>query len=78
MLTPKHQYELNNSGIDPDIAQLNFKSLEGSAFHERHHYSEKLERTNTGRLGSKYLYRSSHCEAGVLYCSGLEVVEKIL
>ncbi|MBA2750337.1 MAG: DUF3854 domain-containing protein, partial [Tatlockia sp.] len=72
MLTPKHQYELNNSGIDPDIAQLNFKSLEGSAFHERHHYSEKLERTNTGRLGSKYLYRSSHCEAGVLYCSGLD------
>lgn len=72
MLTPKHQYELRNSGIAPDIAALNFQSLEGPVIHEYLNYSEKTERTNTGRLASKYLNRHANSEAGGWYCNGVD------
>ena len=72
MLTPKHQNELNNSGIAPDIARLNFQSIEGPVIYDYLCYSEKLERNNTGRLASKYLNRYTNSEAGGLYCNGID------
>lgn len=72
MLTLKHQNELNNSCIDSDIAALNFQSIEGSVIYEYLCHSPKLERTNTGRLASKWLDRYSHCEAGGWCCNGTD------
>ncbi len=70
MLTPKHQQELLNSCIDPDIARLNFSSIEGSAIYQYLCYAPTLERLNTGRLASKWLDRYSHCEPGGWFCNG--------
>ncbi|MBA2748561.1 MAG: DUF3854 domain-containing protein, partial [Tatlockia sp.] len=72
MLTLRHQNELRNSCIDPDIARLNFQSIEGSAIYDYLCYSEKIERTNTGRLASKYLDRYAHCKAGGWVCNGAD------
>lgn len=75
MLTPTHQNELHNSCIDPDVAALNFHSIDGSVVYEYLCYSEKLERLNAGRLAQKWLDRYSHCEAGGWWCSGLNPLD---
>lgn len=75
MLTPKHLDELRNSCIDPDVAALNFHSIDGSEIYEYLCYSSKLERLNAGRLAQKWLDRYSHCEAGGWWCSGLNPVD---
>lgn len=72
MLTPRHLNELHSSCIDPDVAALNFLSIDGSTIYEYLCYSEKLERLNAGRLASKWIDRYSHCEAGGWWCSGLD------
>ncbi len=72
MLTQKHLDELRDSCVDPDIAWLNFKSLEGLNIYQYLCYSEKLERLNSGRLASKWINRYSHCEAGGWVCNGLD------
>jgi len=75
MLTSTHLNELRNSCIDPDLAALNFESIDGPAVYERLCYSPKLERLNTGRLSQKWLNRYSHCEAGGWWCSGLDPLD---
>ncbi len=49
-LTPKHLIELGNSCIAPDVAALNFRSIEGPVIYDYLCYSEELERLNAGRL----------------------------
>lgn len=71
-----HWQELQEgSVIHPRIASRNFKSLEHDMVEQAHEawehlfYSDKLERTNTGRLTTGILNRFTHIEAGGWWCN---------
>jgi hypothetical protein len=71
-----HWLELvGGSVIHPEIAALNFKSLQDDPVEQQHEawehlfYSDKLERSNTGRLAAGILKRFGHIEAGGWWCS---------
>ena len=75
-IEPKHWLELlEGSVIHPEIAYRNFRSLEYDMVEQAHSaweylfYSDKLERSNTGRLTSGTLKRYEHIEAGGWWCS---------
>jgi hypothetical protein len=72
-LDDKHYQELKKSGIDDDIIALNFKSLDGSNSYYHLLYSDKLERTNTGRLSSYLLKTYSHLDNGGWWVSGVDL-----
>lgn len=70
-IEPKHWRELvEDSAIHPEIAARNFRSLQHDMVEQSHEaweylfYSDKLERSNTGRLTSGTLNRYAHIEAG--------------
>ncbi len=72
----KHWRELvEGSAIHPTIAARNFRSLQMGSIEQEHEaweylmYSDKLERTNTGRLSSGMLNKYTHIEAGGWWCS---------
>jgi len=72
----KHWRELvEGSAIHPDIAALNFRSLQMGSIEQEHQaweylmYSHKLERTNTGQLTTGYLKRYAHIESGGWWCN---------
>ena len=72
-LQPQHLEELvKNSGIDLNLADLNFKSLQDATAYEYLLISEHLPRTNTGMIKSGWLQRYSHIGAGGWWCSGLD------
>ncbi|MBH8564023.1 DUF3854 domain-containing protein [Nostoc sp. CENA67] len=72
-LHPQHLEELvKNSGIDLNLAELNFKSLQDATAYEYLLISEHLPRTNTGMVKSGWLQRYSHIGAGGWWCSGLD------
>ncbi|MBD1837426.1 DUF3854 domain-containing protein [Coleofasciculus sp. FACHB-64] len=72
-LNPKHFQELAlDSGIDRDLALLNFISLEGDAFYEYLLISNRIPRTNTGMVSSWWLHRYAHGAKGGWWCSGLD------
>ena len=71
-----HWLELfGGSIIHPEIAALNFKSLQHDQVEQEHEawghlfYGDKLERSNTGRLAAGILRRFGHIEAGGWWCS---------
>lgn len=70
----KHWQEFENSAIHPDIAAKNFESLQfnyAGGEHEaweRLMVSEKLNRTNTGRLTEGLIRAYSHLDAGGWWC----------
>jgi len=71
-----HWLELfGGSVIHPEIAALNFKSLQHDQVEQEHEawghlfYGDKLERSNTGRLAAGILRRFGHIEAGGWWCS---------
>lgn len=73
-IQPKDWQEFENSAIHPDITALNFESLtfsytggEHEAW-ERLMVSEKLNRTNTGRLTQGLISAYSHLDAGGWWC----------
>ncbi len=73
-IEPSHWKELESSAIHPDIAALNFESLqfnytggEHEAW-ERLMISDKLKRTNTGRLTEGFIEAYSHLDAGGWWC----------
>ena len=75
-LEPQHWHELVlDSAIHPDIAALNFKSLKHDFLEHEHEawahlmYSDKLERSNTGRLSAGMLRRYAHIDAGGWWCN---------
>ncbi len=78
----KHWQELvESSAIHPDIAALNFRSLQMGSIEQEHQaweylmYSDKLERTNTGQLTTGMLKRYTHIESGGWWCdSGVNAV----
>uniref|UniRef100_UPI002607FAB6 DUF3854 domain-containing protein n=1 Tax=uncultured Nostoc sp. TaxID=340711 RepID=UPI002607FAB6 len=73
-IEPKHWQEFENSAIHPDIAAKNFESLQfnyAGGEHEaweRLMVSEKLNRTNTGRLTDGFIRAYSHLDAGGWWC----------
>ncbi|MBW4426937.1 MAG: relaxase domain-containing protein [Nostoc desertorum CM1-VF14] len=73
-IEPKHWQEFENSAIHPEIAALNFESLQfnyAGGEHEaweRLMVSEKLNRTNTGRLSEGLIKAYSHLDAGGWWC----------
>ncbi|WP_242065112.1 MobF family relaxase [Nostoc sp. FACHB-133] len=73
-IEPKHWQEFESSAIHPNITALNFESLqfnytggEHEAW-ERLMVSEKLNRTNTGRLTDGFIRAYSHLDAGGWWC----------
>lgn len=73
-IEPKDWQEFENSAIHPDITALNFESLQfnyAGGEHEaweRLMVSEKLNRTNTGRLTDGFIRAYSHLDAGGWWC----------
>ncbi len=68
----RHWQEWLDSAVDPDIIRLNVLSLQGMSPYEYLCYSDKLPRTNTGRLATWVLRRYTHAERGGWWCSGLD------
>ncbi|NMG07109.1 plasmid replication protein, CyRepA1 family [Brasilonema sp. UFV-L1] len=72
-LESQHLKELvQESGIDLNLARLNFLSLQGRATYEYLLISESLPRTNTGIIKSRLLQRYTHITDGGWWCSGLD------
>ncbi|MCC5612991.1 AAA family ATPase, partial [Nostoc sp. CHAB 5834] len=73
-LDSKHWQELiQGSAIHPEIASLNFTSLHQTLDWEHEAweylmYSDKLPRTNTGRLSSGIISKYAHIESGGWWC----------
>ncbi|WP_414541655.1 AAA family ATPase, partial [Nostoc sp. CCY0012] len=73
-LDEKHWQELVlDSAIHPEIASRNFKSLHQTREWEHEAweylmYSDKLPRTNTGRLSSGFMSKYAHIESGGWWC----------
>ena len=63
-ICPRHWNEWLDSAVDPDIIRLNVRSMAGSSPYEYLCYSERLPRTNTGRLAAWVLRRYTHTERG--------------
>lgn len=72
-LHPQHSEELvESSGIDLDIASLNFSSLQDNGAYDYLLISEQVPRTNTGMVRNSWLQRYAHVSSGGWWCSGLD------
>lgn len=72
-LRPKHHTELViDSGIDPELVALNFKSLDGNSIYDRLFISAQLPRNNNGKVVPSWMRRYNHCARGGWWCSGLD------
>jgi Domain of unknown function (DUF3854) len=72
-LHPQHSDELvRGSGIDSDIASLNFSSLQDNGAYDYLLISEQVPRTNTGMVRNSWLQRYAHVSSGGWWCSGLD------
>lgn len=72
-IIPSHWQEWRKgSGIHPDIIRLNLESLDSEEAFEALLYSEKISRTNPGRLTAGWLKRYHHLHSGGWWCSGLD------
>ena len=70
-LKPNHFQELAlSSGINSQLASLNFISLAGTTCYEYLFISDRIPRTNTGQVSSWWLRRYVHCTEGGWWCSG--------
>jgi conjugative relaxase-like TrwC/TraI family protein len=73
-IEPNHWQEFESSAIHPEIAALNFESLQfnyAGGEHEaweRLMVSDRLKRTNTGRLTDGFIKAYSHLDAGGWWC----------
>ena len=74
-LNQRHWEEWLQSGVAPEIISLNVKSLAGTTPYDYLCYSERLERTNTGRLVSHLIRQYAHTEPGGWWCSGLDPLD---
>ncbi|OWY60304.1 hypothetical protein B7486_69890, partial [cyanobacterium TDX16] len=74
-INPKHWQEWLQSAVAPEIIWDNIKSLVGTTPYEYLCYSEKLERTNTGRLVSHLIRQYEHTERGGWWCASLDPLD---
>ncbi|MUH00494.1 DUF3854 domain-containing protein [Scytonema sp. UIC 10036] len=71
----KHIAEwVQGSAIDPELTSLNLRTLEGQTPYSYLLYSDKLPRTNTGRLSLGVLNRYKHLDDGGWWCSGVDIL----
>ena len=76
-LTLAEYQELHeDSCIHPDLIALNFFHLEGQNALDRLFISEKLKRTNTGKVSYSILKRYRHIEVGGWWVSGIDVLNE--
>lgn len=71
-IEPQHWQEWLSSRVDPGLIAANVRSLEATEAYDFLCYSDQLERTNTGRLASRWLNAYGHVEAGGWWCNGLD------
>ena len=69
-----HWREWLDSGVEPEIVELNVKSLSGLASYDYLFYSPQISRRNDGRLRDGELKRYRHLEAGGWWCSGINLL----
>lgn len=70
---PAHRKEWENSGIDPDIIDLNLQSIiDNEGAYEALLYSEKIKRTNPGKVAAGILKRYEHLSDGGWLCQSLD------
>ena len=72
-IEPKHWEEWRLSGVAPELIENNVKSLDRINPYNYLCYSDKLERTNTGRLVTHLLKQYAHTEHGGWWCSGIDL-----
>lgn len=74
-LLPHHFEEWLNSGVDPELIELNVRSLDGFAAIESLIYAlPNAERRNDGRIRDKWLKKYKHVEKGGWWCSGVDLL----
>ena len=71
-INQRHWEEWLQSVVAPEIIWNHIKSLAGTTPYDYLCYSDKLERTNTGRLVSHIIRQYSHTEQGGWWCSGID------
>lgn len=71
----RHWIEWLDSAVDPDIIRLNVRSMNSIRPIEYLCYSDRLPRTNTGRLATWVLRRYNHTERGGWWCDGLDPLD---
>lgn len=71
----RHWIEWLDSAVDSDIIHLNVRSMDGQRAYEYLCYSERLPRTNIGRLATWVLRRYTHTSSGGWWCSGLDPLD---
>ncbi len=71
-INQRHWEEWLQSRVAPEIIWDHIKSLVGATPYEYLCYSDKLERTNTGRLVSHIIRQYAHTEQGGWWCSGID------
>ncbi|AFZ12490.1 hypothetical protein Cri9333_1600 [Crinalium epipsammum PCC 9333] len=72
-LSDQHLEELvTRSGIDCNLADLNFKSLQGRLFYEYLLICDRIPRNNAGQVSHGLLQRYADGEKGGWWCSGLD------
>jgi hypothetical protein len=75
-LLSKHESELlTQSGIDRDLALLNFRSIAGNIIYDRLLISAELSRNNSGKISQSWLKRYQHCINGGWWCHGLDPMD---
>ena len=72
-MEPSHVKEwVEGSGVDPAIVALNVRSLSEDVAFSFVLYSDKLDRTNTGRLTARWLKQYDHLYEGGWWVSGID------
>lgn len=70
---PAHRKEWENSGVHPDIIDLNLQSItDDEGAYEVLLYSKQIQRTNPGKASAGTLRRYEHLEHGGWFCQGLD------
>ncbi|WP_052055906.1 plasmid replication protein, CyRepA1 family [Myxosarcina sp. GI1] len=80
MIKTQHLNELvDGSNIAPEIAALNFFSLQGYEPHERLFYGlPDSDRRNDGRIRDSWLKKYAHCESGGWWVSSVNLLSENL
>lgn len=75
MIHPPHFQEWCDSAVDPEIIDLNVRSLAGDIALESLLYGlPDTERRNDRRLRDRWLDRYSHLDHGGWFCSGIDIL----
>ena len=75
VIKESHFQEWLKSGIDPEIINLNLKSISGDSAYAHLLYGlDNTARTNTGRLTKRWLDDYNHLHHGGWWCNGVDLL----